>query len=75
MSMGFARQEYCNGLTFPSPGDLLNPGVETPLLHCQIDSLSLSHLASLPKQIQVTYMVLKAGSFHNPVMAKDDVQL
>ena len=54
--MGFARQEYCNGLPFPSPGDLLNPGVETPLLHCQIDSLSLSHLASLPKQIQVTYI-------------------
>ena len=36
--------------------DLLNPGVETPLLHCQIDSLSLSHLKSLPKQIQVAYI-------------------
>ena len=23
LSMGFSRQEYCSGLTFPSPGDLL----------------------------------------------------
>ena len=27
-SMGFSRQEYWNGLPFPSPGDLLNPGIE-----------------------------------------------
>ena len=26
--MGFPRQEYWSGLTFPSPGDLLNPGIE-----------------------------------------------
>ena len=24
----FSRQEYWNGLPFPSPGDLLNPGIE-----------------------------------------------
>ena len=28
LSMGFPRQEYCSGLPFPSPGDLLNPGIE-----------------------------------------------
>ena len=28
LSMGFPRQEFWNGLTFPSPGDLPNPGVE-----------------------------------------------
>ena len=28
LSMGFPRQEYCSGLSFPSPGDLLNPGIE-----------------------------------------------
>ena len=28
LSMGFPRQEYCSGLLFPSPGDLLNPGME-----------------------------------------------
>ena len=27
-SMGFSRQEYWNGLTFPSPGDLSDPGIE-----------------------------------------------
>ena len=26
--MGFPRQEYCSGLPFPSPGDLLDPGIE-----------------------------------------------
>ena len=26
--MGFSRQEYWNGLPFPSPGDFPNPGIE-----------------------------------------------
>ena len=26
--MGFSRQEYWSQLPFPSPGDLLNPGIE-----------------------------------------------
>ena len=26
--MGFSRQEYWSGLPFPSPGDLLDPGIE-----------------------------------------------
>ena len=29
LSMGFSRQEYWNGLPFPSPGDLPHPGIET----------------------------------------------
>ena len=28
LSMEFSRQEYCSELPFPSPGDLLNPGIE-----------------------------------------------
>ena len=37
LSTGFSKQEYLSGLPFPSPGDLLNPG----LLHCkQIQCLS-----------------------------------
>ena len=28
LSMGFSRQEYWSGLPFPSPGALLNPGIE-----------------------------------------------
>ena len=27
-SRGFSRQEYCNGLPFPTPGDLPDPGNE-----------------------------------------------
>ena len=26
--LGFPRQEYWSGLSFPSPGDLPNPGIE-----------------------------------------------
>ena len=29
LSMGFSRQEYWSGLTFPSPGDLPDPGNQT----------------------------------------------
>ena len=28
LSMGFPRQEYRNGLPFPPPGDLPNPGIK-----------------------------------------------
>ena len=28
LTMGFPRQEYLSGLTFPSPGDLANPGIK-----------------------------------------------
>ena len=28
LSVGFPRQEYCNGLPYPPPGELPNPGIE-----------------------------------------------
>ena len=28
LSMGFLRQEYWNGLPFPSPGDIFHPGIK-----------------------------------------------
>ena len=28
LSMGFSRQEYWSGLPFPTPGNLLDPGIE-----------------------------------------------
>ena len=37
--MEFSRQEYWSGLTFPSPGDLLDPGIEPGSLVLQADSL------------------------------------
>ena len=44
LSMGFPRQEYWSGLPFPSPGVLLNPGIEPMSPALQEDSLLLSHL-------------------------------
>ena len=44
--MGFPRQEYWNGLQFPFPGDLPNPGMELTCPAWQADSSSLSHLDS-----------------------------
>ena len=32
LSMGFSRQEYRSGFSFPSPGDLPNPGIKSPSL-------------------------------------------
>ena len=40
LSMGFSRQEYWSGLTFPSPGDLPNPGNEPRSPALQADALS-----------------------------------
>ena len=45
LSMGFPRQEYWNGLPFPSPGDP-DPGIELAFPALQTDSLPLSHQES-----------------------------
>ena len=37
--MEFSRPEYWSGLPIPSPGDLLDPGVELGSLALQADSL------------------------------------
>ena len=46
LSMEFFRQEYCRGKSFPSPGDLPNPGIEFCLLHCRQILYRLSHQGS-----------------------------
>ena len=38
LSMGFSRQEHWNGLPFPSPGDLPDPGIELWSPALQADS-------------------------------------
>ena len=38
LSMEFSRQEYWNGLPFPSPGDLPNPGIKPRSPALQADS-------------------------------------
>ena len=39
LSIRFSRQEYWSGLSFPSPGDLPNPGIEPGSHALQEDSL------------------------------------
>ena len=40
LSMGLSRQEYWNGVPFPSPGNLPDPGTEPGSPALQADSLS-----------------------------------
>ena len=44
--MGFPRQKYWSGLSFPSPGDLPDPEIEPMSPAWQADSLLLIHLGS-----------------------------
>ena len=39
LSMEFSRQEYWSGLSFPSPGDPPDPGIEPSSPALQADSL------------------------------------
>ena len=42
-SMRFSRQGYWSGLTFPTPGDLPNPGIEPRSPALQTDALPSEH--------------------------------
>ena len=46
LSMEYSRQEYWNGLPFPTPGDLPDPGTEPTSPILQSGSLPLSHPGS-----------------------------
>ena len=51
LSMGCLRQEYWSGLTFPPPGDLPDPGIESvspESLALQADSLPLEPQGEAP---------------------------
>ena len=57
--MGFSRQEYWNGLPFPSPGDLPYPGIKpmspvSPAL--KAECLPLSHSLLLTLNILYIYV-------------------
>ena len=62
-SMEFFRPEYWSGQPFPSPGDLLNPGIEPGSPALQEDSLP----AELPgKPIHPTYSGPKYRCLYYP---------
>ena len=62
LSMEFSRQEYWNGQPFPSPGDLLNPGIKPGSL--QADSLRSepSGKPSLFTTVLLKTKLLRSGS-------------
>ena len=56
LSMEFSRQEYWNGLLFPFPGDLPDPGIEYRSPTLQADSLP-SELPRKPHVVQGSVVV------------------
>ena len=46
LSMGFPKQEYWNGLPFPSSGDCPHPGIKSTSPALQVDSVPLRHQGS-----------------------------
>ena len=65
--MGFSRQEYWSGLTFPSPGDLPHPGTEPGSPALQADSLPSEPPAKPPQnqRLQINKVVkVKRKKFH-----------
>ena len=61
LCMGFSRQEYWNGLPFPPPGDLHDPGIEPMSPELQVDSWQLSH-PSFREQVLKGWV----GSYRGP---------
>ena len=49
--MGFPRQEYWSGLPFPSPGDLLHPGIKPGSPTLQADSLPFEPSGKTPEEL------------------------
>ena len=58
LSSRYPRQEYFSGLPFPSPGDLIKPGVEPASPVLQVDSLPLSHQGNHEILTYLTLIVL-----------------
>ena len=83
LSMGFSRQEYGSGLPFPSPGDLLDPGIEPGSPALQADALPSeppgnpvfliywSYISFLFLSLSSSFPgILEIGSVPKPVQAK-----
>ena len=56
-SMGFSRQESWNGLPFPSPGDLPDPGIKPGSPALQADALpSEPPGTKIPTFVKIIYL-------------------
>ena len=70
--IGFSRQEYWNGLPFPSPGDLSHPGMEPGSPALQADSLPTKPLGK--SLIWVLY-IISSFTDHNNLLRWQSVFL
>ena len=64
---GFSRQEYWNGLPFPSPGNLPDPGIEHGPLTLQADSLPSEPPGKLISLLGELYIQLMCTCIHTHV--------
>ena len=65
LSMGFSRQEYWSRLPFPSPGDLLDPGIKPEYPAWPADCLPFEP----PRKLQLSYSrVVKPRGGTSPVV-------
>ena len=55
-SMGFSRQEYWSGLSFPSPGDLPDTGIEPRSPALEADTLT-SEPPGKPVAVAPSYLI------------------
>ena len=65
-SMGFSRLEYWNGLPFPSPGDLPDPGIKPRSPTLQADALTSEPPGKLMIQQMLAIWSLVPLPFLNP---------
>ena len=57
--MGFSRQEYCSVLSFPSPGNLSDPGIKPGSPAIQVDSLLIGPILYVPSWASLVAQLVK----------------
>jgi len=65
LSIGFSKQEYWSGLSFPSLGDLLNPGIKLGSPALQADSIGASIFPLFLSNFKATLFLCVVSHFNN----------
>ena len=57
LSMGFSRLQYWSGLSFPSPGDLPEPGIElvSPVSPALVGNFFTTEPPGKPNQLEIFF--------------------
>ena len=72
--MGFSRQEYWSGLSFPFLGDLLDPGIEPGSPALQADALPSEPPGTNVKKFTVNLLGKKHQELQEHSSYKDDIK-